>query len=186
MSESNKKPETVNVPLDEFKMLMKQVHDLAAWKKAQETPSIVPDKVEESTVTILLVEEKAVVDFVNKGTATTPFSIYEGPDPRDPKQRVPYVDLVLDDASIVKGVNYNEFLREAERVDCLIVKSDKKPWQKVAGDTTRKKVNYEKYNTTDTGIDVPLVVKGFKQLLTVRLPDGREIELMEDYVNIVK
>ena len=85
---------------------------------------------------------------------------------------------------IKKQVVYLDFLKDSERIECKII--EKKINLKVEnkGTIELKKVNYEKYNTENTGLFVEAVVETPELIFTVTLPEGGELTVNELATNI--
>jgi hypothetical protein len=141
-----------------------------------------PNEIKDRTVRITFVDGKAIKGFVNRGTDTRPSYVYEKPDPENPKERILYVDVALNGVKEALSVPYNQLLREGLREECRVVKVKEEEWREVQGQTVQKVVN--NYSTEETGVIVPIEVLGKTRIFTVELPDGGEMDIHENYVNI--
>lgn len=137
-------------------------------------------------MTVLFINGLPVVGYVNRGTDTSPTYIYESPDPKNTKEMMLFVDVLLKGEAAPVRLGYTEFLREAEKKDCLVKKIDSEPWEIEQGRVEVMTVPEGKYYSTATGIVVPVEIKGVTRFFTVVLPGGEELVLHERYVNISK
>lgn len=148
----------------------------------QKPNTLRPDEVKERTVRILFVDGKAVQGFKNVGTDTRPSYVYSKPDPENPKERILFVDVLFNGSKEAVSVPYNDLLREGIREECKILNEEKKEWDVTQGQTTQKVV--KDYATEETGILVPIRVIGEKRVFTVALPEGGEMVIHENFVNM--
>lgn len=183
--------DTVNIAKSQLDELLAQNKELldqnrslmsAATREDDTKGTLKPDEVKENTVRILFVDGKAVQGFHNRGTDTRPSFVYEKPDPQNPKEVILYVDVIFNGEEEPVAVPYNELLRDSLREECKIKKTDVKPWDIVQGKTTQKVV--KDYATEETGILIPIKVVGETRVFTVALPDGKEMEIHENFVNM--
>lgn len=143
-------------------------------------------KVTDRTVTVMFVDEKPVIGYVNKGSAQRPIYIYEKQDPVRPTEYIAYVDVVLLGVDKPKTLNYVEFLQQADRTDCKILKKEEKEWTISQGTTVGRRFVEGTYHMVDTDALVPVEIKGKTSVFTVELPDKSSTEIHERYVNISK
>jgi hypothetical protein len=142
-------------------------------------------EVTDRTVKVAMVDNKMVVGYANKGVESKPQYVYEKPDPKDPKNMLLYVDLILDGEKDPVSVNYNEFIDQAERVKCKVIKVEDKQWKIQQGWTKKKEI--DGYSTVELDFDVPIDVIGVTRFFTVELPvdrGGKQITLHESYINL--
>lgn len=143
-------------------------------------------RVTERKVTVRMVDGKVVLGYGNRGSDTRPVYIYEKPDPKDPTQRIQFVDLILEGAKEVSSVNFKEFRTESARVECKILKTDEKEWTINQGVVKKKEV--EEYSSIELDFDVPLDVVGITRLYTVEIPrefgGPRNVVVQDRYCNI--
>lgn len=163
--------------LDQNRTLMS-----SATREDTSAGTLKPDEVKENTVRILFVDGKAVKGFANRGTDDRPTYVYEKTDPQNPKENVLHVDVLFHGEDKPVSVPYLDLLRDSLREECKIKKTDVKPWDIVQGQTTQKVV--KDYATEETGILVPIKVIGETRVFTVALPDGKEMEIHENFVNM--
>ena len=133
------------------------------------------------TAHVRVVDGQAVVAFKNKGIDSRPTYIYTRQDPNDHNKMVNYVDIVLEDGTVVP-VNHIEFLNEAPRVECQIVSRKEHHWISNKGRVTKKEV--KDYDTVELDEEVDQVVKGVTFDYTLKLPEeygGREVVLSDNY-----
>ena len=120
------------------------------------------------------------------GTDRRPRYIHDKPDPLDPKKNVNYVDLILEDETVM-SIKHEEFLEDAERVRGRIVNVKEEPWSQNQGETRKKEV--DGYSLIELDYVVDLEVKGVTRTFTIELPadfdaEQRKVEVYENYVNI--
>lgn len=143
-------------------------------------------RVTERRVEVRLVDGKVVVGFKNRGSEERPVYIYEVPDPKDPKQNVSMVDLLLEGSDEPLTVNFSEFRREGERAQCKVVKTEEKEW--VLNQGVVKKREVEEYAMLELDYDVPLDIVGKARFFYVEVPKEfggpRTVQIHENYVNI--
>lgn len=134
---------------------------------------------------------RAVVGFKNRGSENRPLYIYEQPDPKNPKENVLYVELILEkkageEKNPTLAVNYNEFRKESSRATCRVVDTEEREWLINQGTVRKKEV--EEYSSIELDYEVPLDVIGKVRIFTVEIPDefggARNVKVHEDYVNI--
>lgn len=183
--------ETVNISKTQLDEILKQNQDMLEENRRL-TQSIVadnnqpntlrPEEIKERTVRIMFIDGKPVQAFANRGTDARPNYVYSKPDPDDPKERILFVDVLFLGEDKPTPVPYNDLLREGEREECKIVKEDKKEWDVTQGQTTQKVV--KDYATEETGVLVPIKVIGETRVFTVKLPNGKEMDIHEKFVNM--
>lgn len=179
--------ETVTVPKSEFMSIVENMNkmqsEIASLKANNNSGK--PVKVAGGqTVTISYVNGKPVVGYGNHGSSDKPQYIYEAPNPMRPNEYLLYVDVIIQGVEKPIKLLYNEFMEQAEHHVCTVVSVRKMPWVVTGDEVTKKVVGESEYATTDTGIIVPMEVKGETRFFKVKLPDGSELELHERYVNI--
>lgn len=133
------------------------------------------------TAFVRIVDNQAVIGFKNKGATSRPVYIYSRQDPNDRNKMVNYVDIILEDGTVMQ-VNHNEFLNEAPRVECKILNRKEYHWQDYKGQVTKKEV--KDYNTIELDEEVDQVVKGVTFDYTLQLPEeygSRTIVLSDNY-----
>lgn len=189
MEPEEKKVEVSKEQLDELiaqnKELLTRNRELAdAVGNIKDVPDGVkqPKAVTDRTVRVLFLEGKAVLGFKNRGEDTRPVYVYEKADPVKKDEVNLFVDVILAGEEEPVSTNYNDLLHDAERRECKIVKVDEQEWRVVQGQTSKKVVN--NYATEETGIMVPIEVLGKTRTFTVALPDGEEVAIHENYVNM--
>jgi len=153
-----------------------------ATKDEGRAGTLKPEEINQRTVRIVFVDGNAVQAFDNKGTVQRPTYVYNRPDPKNTKEQIAYVDVFFFGEDKAVPVPYVDLLREGSREECKIVKTDVKEWDMVQGQTTQKVV--KDFDTQDTGILVPIRVIGEKRMFTVALPDGKEMDIHETFVNM--
>lgn len=179
----------ITIPAAEWEEFQKNQQEMAkkiAGLESGDKPKIMKSP-KEHLITVSFVNGKPVVGYVNRGTPDKPVYIYEAVNPKKPSEYLLYVDVILkgDEQNPVRLV-YLEFMEQAERHECLVTKTRDEPWETFSGTVNRKTVPEGEYYTDELGIVVPLEVKGVIKFYTVRLPDGKEIELHERFCNINK
>ena len=194
MSEENKDTQNetpVSVKPSELKALIAQNVKEALDNASGGQGTRILKRVTERKVGVRMVDDKVVIGFKNRGTDSRPQYVYAVPDPKDPKQEVLKVDLVLEGAKPTdKGftVNYNEFLREGQRVDCRIVHTEEHEWEINQG-TVRKRET-EEYSMLELDFEVPVDIVGKARVYTVEVPaeygggKSRQVKVHENYVNM--
>jgi len=162
--------------------LMEAVQSLTSKQQESSGPKVL-SQIKERKVRITFVNGKPVIGFANRGTERTKSYVYEKPDPNNKNNRLLYIDLILKGQEEPISVNYNEFLREGEAVECVVKSRDEKPWKIEHGMVRQKMV--EEYSMVETSVLVPLDVMGVDVKFTVELPSGELLEVDEKYVNII-
>lgn len=186
---SDKKPEGVITlsTLELQAMLAQAVKDgLKAAGVEEGGTSRTLRRITERRVEVRLIDNHVVLAFKNRGSEERPVYIYEVPDPKNPKEMVSMVDLIIEGSEQEPmAVNYSEFRREGERVQCKVLRTEEKEWTITQGVVKRKEV--EEYAMVELDYDVPLDVVGKARFFTVELPAGygsRQVLIHENYVNI--
>lgn len=190
----------MDVPQAEFEKLVKSVGDLAAGREADqkviaELTGLLRDKqgpnvlkkITDRIVSLRFVNGKAVIGYKNRGVEARPQYVYEKKDPIDQTKTVLFVDLILEGETEAFPIDYNEFLREAERVECTVKKVEETEWTINQGYVKRKEV--DEYSTVELPNDVPVDIVGRSRVFTVNVPSNgasapRELAISEHYVNI--
>ena len=146
-------------------------------------------RITERKVEIRFVDGKAVVGYKNQGTQTSPKYIYSKPDPKDPRQEIDMVDLILEgmEAKDAISVPYSQFCKESARKSCKVVATEEKEW--LINQGTVKKREVEEYSSIELDFDVPVDVIGVSRTFTVEVLDEntretRNVKVGEMYVNI--
>lgn len=137
------------------------------------------------TARVRAIDGKIVTGFVNRGVEKRPLYVYERNNPSNPRERVNYVDLILEDNSVV-SVPHLEFLQEAETVEAKIIDEKVIQLSESQGKVTRKEVDFTKYRTVDTGEEVDAEVVMQESVFTLELPEEygkRQIELHGSILN---
>lgn len=179
------KKETIEINKSELAELIALNKKLLARVGEERAPKA--KAVKEHTVSICFVNDKPVIGYANKGTASRPTYVYALRDINDPKREVLYVDLLLHgQKEPIKQVSYNDFVRDAEVHHCIILETHKDEWVYETGVTGKKVIKDEDWRSymEETGEVVPLEVRGVKRTFTVQLPDGSKMDIDENYVNI--
>lgn len=145
-------------------------------------------RITERKVEVRLVDNRVVLGYKNRGSENRPVYIYEKPDPKDPKQNILFVDLILEGAKEgeVFPVEYKQFRTESARAICKVVKTEEKEWLINQGVVKKREV--EEYSSIELDFDVPLDVVGKARFFTVDVPKDfgtpRQVTVHESYVNI--
>lgn len=140
--------------------------------------------IKERKVTLRRIDGKVVVGYKNRGTKDSPVYIYTKPDPKDPTQRVEFVDIILDGAEqdAVVTLPYAQFRKESERVDAKVVETKEKEWEVTQGNVKKREV--DGYNLIELDYDIPVDIIGKVRLYVCELASGQQITVHENYVNI--
>lgn len=188
MVEKKEEEKTILIKQSELAELLEMNRQLMAKIQKESMPTVVTKAIKERKVTIMFIGDKAVTGYVNKGIERRPSFIYDSIDPKDPKERILYVDLILNgDVKNPVKVNYLEFLQEADRQELLVKKINEEPWIQDTGKSVEaQEVKEGEWSPTSLGMRVPLVVEGKTRSFVVAMPDGTEREFDERYVNISK
>lgn len=143
-------------------------------------------RVTQRLVEVRMVDGKVVMGYMNKGTDKSPVFWYKKPNPRDPKEMIDFVDLVLEGGKEAIPVEVAQFRKEATRVKCKIVKDEEKEWVENQGVVKKREV--EEYSSIELDFDVPLDVVHKTHFYTVEVPKDfggpREVKVHERMVNI--
>ncbi len=153
--------------------------------------SPITEEIKQHVCTVLFIDDKPVIGLKNKGSDKRPRYLYEKQDPTRRNEYFLYADVIIltgEDKGKPKyetvTVEWGEFLENADRSECRIVESKKIPWEIEQGSTMRRVVDPDYKIEVDA--PVPVIVKGYSQLLTVLLPTGEKVEIDEAYVNMSK
>jgi len=157
-----------------FQELLNNKEEQKGVMRAEEIP--------ESTVRIMFVDGKPVKGFANRGTKERPLYVYEKRDADNPQERVLFVDILLEGKDEPIPVNYNELFREGLREECPVIDTKNKEWKIVQGEASKKVI--KDYTMTETGVVIPMEVRGTSRIFTVKLPNGKEMDIHENYVNM--
>jgi hypothetical protein len=156
-------------------------------EKENGAPIEKPREVKDRNVTVFFIDNEPVIGYVNNGSESRPAYIYEKPDPIRAGEYLPFIDVITrNHTEKPYKLNYLEFLREADRKECKVVKTDLEEWTVVQGRTRARTYEEGSYNMTENGTMVPVEVKGKTAVFTVELPDGTQCQIHERYVNINK
>ena len=143
-------------------------------------------RVTERRVDVRRIDGKVVLGYRNRGSDARPIYVYEKTNPRDPTQKVLYVDLILEGGKPGESlsVDYKEFRTDSERVTCKVVRVEEKEWTLQQGLVKRKEV--DGYSSVELDFDVPVDIVGKVRQYVVQIPDQdhREVMVHENYVNI--
>ena len=189
MSEDNKTPENNKDKKERMIMISeKQMSNLMnRLDKLENGDKPLAEKIEESEVRLRLFCTQYVIGFDSK--------IWKEEDKLE-KEMIEWVRLILTngnkdkDGKIktnIKKTKYLDFLRDAEQVKCKVVKTTRKKRIEKNGIVEVKEVGTSKenqYRMTGTGVDVPVQVISFDELITIRTPQNVEIEMDANFVNI--
>lgn len=143
-------------------------------------------RVTQRQVEVRMVDKKVVIGYVNHGTDKSPVFWYKKPNPRDAKEMLDMVDLVLEGAKEALPIEVAQFRKESQRVKCNIVKTEEK--EHVINQGVVKKREVEEYSSIELDFDVPVDVISKTYLFTVNVPSEyggpREVKVGESMVNI--
>lgn len=172
--------------------LIQQVQTLVDAKANQDVEGnkLKARPVNNRTVTIMFIDGQPIVGIENVGTDQMPVKLYEVADPFDKDKRILTANLqVLDTATnevkTIKGVNFLEFIQQAERRECDILKMTGEQWVIEQGTTMKRVLEGDKYQMKDLGIEVPLAIEGTDYEYVVDI-DGKPVTIHQDYVNMAK
>lgn len=171
--------------MEQNRVLIKQNRDL---KKAIEegggasAEPLTLKKPKEHTVKLKFVDGKPVIGFANRGSEKSPVYVYEKPDPNNPKERIGFVDIILKGVKEPMPVVYTEFLAEADVEVCKILKIEKEDASEQQGMVAG--VEVKDYRMEETGVQVPVLIEKQRYTYTVELPDGKSLDIDEEYVNM--
>lgn len=168
------------------KALTKEVNDLKAADGAGGGTTRLLKRVTERRVDVRRVDGKVVVGFRNRGSLARPVYVYEKTNPKDPTQKLLYVDLILEGMKPgdALSVDYKEFRTESEKVTCKVLSTEEKEWELNQGMVKKKEV--DGYSMVELDFDVPVQIIGKTRFFTVEMPDQdhREVKVHENYVNV--
>ena len=145
-------------------------------------PGVTLKKVLERTVRVTFVDGHAVIGFVNKGSETQKIYVVAEPDPNDRNKELLFVELILQGVDAPVRVNYNNFLKQAERRACKVKDVKKSVWTIDQG-TVRQKV-MDGFSLVETDLIVPLEVTGETRTYEVEIAPGTNLLINEAYVNM--
>lgn len=144
-------------------------------------------KVKDFDYNVRIWDNKVVVAFENVGKPNRPLYVYSVYNSQT-RQNEQFINLVLEDGSIVKNVDYLTFLRDAERVKARKISQVEHEDVKEYGMIPKKEMAENGYGMFETMVLVPVEVVSKTYTFTVKLPekewDGREIEIASEWVNI--
>lgn len=170
--------------LDSNRKLMQKVDALSS-ETAEEMPTLLRKEVEEKTVRVAFIDGKPVIGYKNRGTETRPQYAYERPDPENPKEMILYIDVLLDGVDEAQPIRYKELMNEAEHTPCKVLKTESKPWEVLQGTVEAMQLpEGDKYRMESKGYKTPVGATGVTRTYTVQLPDGKELKISDQYVNI--
>ncbi len=180
--------EKISIEASELKELLATNRALMEKIEASEQeykPTLLRKEISERLVRITFVGGKPVIGFANRGTDTKVQYTYERPDPENTKESILYVDVLLQGEEKPLPIRYKELMNEAEHVECKILRTEEKPWEVVQGTTEAMELpEGDKYRMESKGYSVAVGATGVKRTYTVQLPDGSELNIADDYVNI--
>lgn len=196
MSENteNNSKETLSISKDELQAMLNDAAERGAqMAKESGQTGLVRKAVKEHFASLRFIDSRAVVGFVNKGTENRPRYVYTIQDPKNPKENVEMVELILEGMKDGESVpvNFIEFLSETPRVRCKILGRKEMPWEDTQGTTERTSVPEGTFEVAYSGYRVPVTIEGKTTIFSLEIPaseskDGktRSIDVHEDYVNI--
>ncbi len=192
--EQNNEKEVLSISKDELQAMLNDAAERGAqMAKDSGQTGLVRKAVKEHFASLRFIDGRAVVGFANKGTENRPQYVYTIQDPKNPKENIEMVELILEGMkeSEAMPVNFIEFLSETPRVRCKIVKKTEEPWEITQGTTERTTVPEGSYEVSYQGYRVPVSIEGKTTVFTLEIPgsesaDGkaRTLDVHEDYVNI--
>lgn len=141
-------------------------------------------RIKDHNVIVRCIDGKVVLAYKNRGTDGTPMFIYTKPDPKDPTQKLEYVDVILEGMKTGESMTlpFGDFRKQSERVTAKVIDTKEKEWEMNQGMTKKREV--DNYSMTELDFDVPMDVVGKVRMYTVELPSGRRVTIHENYVNI--
>lgn len=165
--------------------MMKKIAEMETQLGAPQTRVL--KRVTERKVEIRMVNDKIVMGYHNRGSATRPAYVYEKQDPANPTQRLNYIDLVLESAKKDEYITVpdRDFRRETERVKCRVIKVEEEEW--IVNQGTVKKRAVEEYSMIEQDYDVPVEIIGKTRWFIIELPaerGARQAKVHESMVNI--
>lgn len=136
------------------------------------------------TATVMFIDGKAVVGLVNKGSDKRPVHLYDKPDANRKGEYFLYADIILQGEEKATSLDWNEFLQHADRAECKIVSVEDIPWEIIQGETMKRVIDTDYKIEVDAPVDV--VVRGVNKLMTMQLPDGSQVKIDAQYLNMSK
>lgn len=190
MADETSTTEKVEVDKADLKALMEQNKNLMARMEQLESGQgeqiFDPEGTKEREVTLLYVDGQPIVGFKNRGSEERAQYVYNKRDPNNPNEMLQYVTVLVrnpdSDEPKQYELEFTELLRNADKRNHKVIERKTKPWTKNQGQVTRKKI--DGYSMTETGMVVPVNIKGEIAYYTLELEDGEELEILEDYVNL--
>lgn len=181
--------ETITISKEELSALIKDGVEkgIAGMAETGSTTRILR-RVTERKVEVRLVDNRVVLGYKNRGSENRPAYIYEKPDPKDPKNNLLFVDLILEGMKEdeVFPIEFKQFRSESARAQCKVLKTEEKEWMINQGVVKKKEV--EEYSSIELDFDVPLDVVGKARFFTVEIPKEfggpRNALVHENYCNI--
>lgn len=141
-------------------------------------------RIKEHNVIVRRIDGKVVLGYKNRGYEGSPLFIYTKPDPKDPTQKLEYVDVILEGMKTGESMTlpYGDFRKQSERVTAKVIDTKEQEWEMNQGMTKKKEV--DGYSMSELDFDIPMDVIGKVRLYTVELPGGHQVTIHENYVNI--
>lgn len=141
----------------------------------------------ERKVTVLFVNGKPLIGIKNMGSEAQPMKVYDEVDPHNNQKRILVAHVQLQNletgAITTEKVNWVEFIRNAEKRELRVLKTNEEAWEIEQGVVRKKEV--DGYSTVELDVEVPLIVEGTVRVFVVDV-NGTAINIHEDYVNIAK
>lgn len=168
----------VVVSASQWSELQARIEELESRNKPQSP--LRAAKTHERTARVKFIDDLPVVGWVKdrKGNTVLDYTA---------NANDPFITLILDKGgkSQEKKVKYFEgFLQAGDSIECTIIKMEAFESVKEYGTTTAKNVDYSGYRTVDTGREVALEVKMYTHVSLIKLPDGREVKIDNEFLNI--
>jgi hypothetical protein len=175
----------------EFNTLKATVQNLTEGRSDSELDAKKPRGSREHNVTILFVDKKPVIGLANVGDESNPVRLYEVADKVDPSKRLLVADILVKDMTTgavetLKAVKFADFIDQAERRDCRVIKMIGEEWVIEQGVTMKRELQGDKYSMSELGYEVPMEVSGADYEFVVDIGGNTPLTIHQDWVNMAK
>jgi hypothetical protein len=172
-------PALIQQLIDQNKALAQRINDMEVGKRP------VLQKVTEHTVRLRKVDGHVVLGYANRSAnPAKPLYVYDEWSDIE-KEKVQFVDLILEGVKDPKKMRYVDFLNESERVDAKVVAKHKLDTPPIIQGYVNKREFDGKYSMVEKDFLVPVEIHMEVYTFDVEFPDGTKMEgLHESVINI--
>lgn len=175
--------------IESNKLLQSKVDKLDSNAVAQSPAMQVRRKTREFNYKVRLWDNKVVLGFDNVGTEKRPLFVYNIYNQADRKDEQ-FIDLILKDGdskTVVKKIQYMNFLKDAHQVTCKFISKKEIEDIKEYGMIPKKEMAENGYGMFETMVLVPVEVVTKSYEMTLQLPEdegGEQVVINSQWLNM--